>query len=112
MPNNPINLHFEVKTDDKENGTYDKVVIATMLMAMNIGVFCLGIWTIVYAFPDCKSAIEHCARNCKKRCCRCPCSCCTKRKKRKTAQALTKVETIKIPAPGIKNNGNKYKHKI
>jgi hypothetical protein len=50
---------FALKTDDKESGTYDGVVIATSLMVMNIGVFVLGVWTIIYAFPDAKSVIEH-----------------------------------------------------
>ena len=63
-----------MKTDDKEHGTYDKVVITTMLMTMNIGVFCLGMWMIVYVFPDFKAAIDNRARHCKKRCCHCCCN--------------------------------------
>ena len=104
---------FALKTDDKESGTYDGVVIATSLMIMNIGVFVLGVWTIIYAFPDAKSGIDNCLRKCCKNFARCFTCCC--RKKKKVGKLSSVVENINLPTPGkkmkVNENGNKYKVK-
>ena len=99
---------FALKTDDKDNGTYDGVVVAALLMAMNVCVFILGFWTIAYAFPNVKVVIDtwlqKCGKFCAQRC---------KLKKNKKGQLAT-VSTLLLAAspPGNKTTGsgkNKYK---
>ena len=82
---------------------------------MNIGVFVLGVWTIIYAFPDAKSVIDKYLRKCCKNFARCFTCCC--RKKKKVGKLSSVVENINLPTPGkkmnmkVNENGNKYKVK-